>query len=966
MAAAVSSLYDYREPACLDSDGEGYKPPSRGNFPFKKQRKGIPMKVLERDTQADEDSFAESGDFSPDPYNDPCDFDESEKNRMDVPYFQPSHISSVQCSPSLKEEEALISSGSIYKAPNCKVREVFYGNQSHLQVFAIRDIAKGEEITIDYGLPEFSWRNNELSFQNADSSAVLDYSSDLDCDIKKEEDEPCNFLAAPGASTSEYIPSWSLSPTSSTSQSDQCETSSQLESPECCKALLHEEEAKTRLLRSRRKTHLVDDWSSAQSVEVVTKKNCTDAQGRRFYKKHYCMFCEKGFKKIARHLEQMHSNEPEVAKAVSHKKGSKERAILLQELRNKGDFSHNAAVLEKGVGQLITQRQPVKQLAPEDYLPCQYCLALYMKNDLWRHQKRCSLKTKRNNIGRGGRIQAEAALLLPAPVSSVGEGVQKLLGKMPQDKITLEVQNDPLILRFGDRLFLQAGNPIEKQRVSDICAKMRELAKLKMESQKLDHSISSLRDLVDSSRLDVLASSARNATGFEQHMQKYSSPSAALKLGLSLSKAAVILEGDAIRSGDESLRKKVERFKVAMKNEWAFQVSTFPESSMSFRYGKKWNKPHLLPLLEDLLLLQTQLREKEEISVVDLEQNPSAESWRSLCQATLIQVILFNRRRDCEVSKMLIQAYSKRQRFPSNEETESILADFEQYMWNSLARVEILGKRGRYVPLLLTPRMEMCMSLLLRTRDCVGIDEDNPYVFARPNQHSTKPLRGGDLLRFLAKTCGARHPEHLTSTRLRRQIATLSQLLCVESLDIERLATFLGHSVKIHLEYLQLPRNTTLLAKVARVLLAGEKDGLLFKGMTLDQICLELDVLSENSGNSSDEEEKPEETKPAKPVATGASHASQPRRLASEFPQKKGKKCVQKRPWSLAEKRDVEQHLEKHIRLLQVPAKADCERCLSGSPLLRSNGRDWKAVKFYVHNRIQLIKRHMKKGKNVG
>lgn len=42
---------------------------------------------------------------------------------------------------------------------------------------------------------------------------------------------------------------------------------------------------------------------------------------------------------------------------------------------------------------------------------------------------------------------------------------------------------------------------------------------------------------------------------------------------------------------------------------------------------------------------------------------------------------------------------------------------------------------------------------------------------------------------------------------------------------------------------------------------------------------------------------------------------------------------------------------------LRVPAKADCERCLELCPLLVSNQRDWRAIKFYVHNRIQLLKK---------
>lgn len=70
-----------------------------------------------------------------------------------------------------------------------------------------------------------------------------------------------------------------------------------------------------------------------------------------------------------------------------------------------------------------------------------------------------------------------------------------------------------------------------------------------------------------------------------------------------------------------------------------------------------------------------------------------------------------------------------------------------------------------------------------------------------------------------------------------------------------------------------------------------------------------------------------------------------------------GKRGVLKRPWSEAERVAVETHLKRNLLELRVPAKADCERCLELCPLLVSNQRDWRAIKFYVHNRIQLLKK---------
>lgn len=74
-----------------------------------------------------------------------------------------------------------------------------------------------------------------------------------------------------------------------------------------------------------------------------------------------------------------------------------------------------------------------------------------------------------------------------------------------------------------------------------------------------------------------------------------------------------------------------------------------------------------------------------------------------------------------------------------------------------------------------------------------------------------------------------------------------------------------------------------------------------------------------------------------------------------------GKRGVLKRPWSEAERAAVEEHLTRNITELRVPAKADCERCLQQCPLLVSNHRDWRAIKFYCHNRIQLLKKNQRR-----
>ena len=154
-----------------------------------------------------------------------------------------------------------------------------------------------------------------------------------------------------------------------------------------------------------------------------------------------------------------------------------------------------------------------------------------------------------------------------------------------------------------------------------------------------------------------------------------------------------------------------------------------------------------------------------------LFRSPSVSDWMKLCQSLLTQIILFNRRREGEASKLLLATYQTRNRAPAHPEVYESLSKLEKSLVNNFTRLEIRGKRERKVPLLLTHDMEASIDLLIRNRAAVGVCSENPYVFARTS--GTSHIRGSDCLRKFSLECQAKHPERLRSTRLRKHIATL-------------------------------------------------------------------------------------------------------------------------------------------------------------------------------------------------
>ena len=158
--------------------------------------------------------------------------------------------------------------------------------------------------------------------------------------------------------------------------------------------------------------------------------------------------------------------------------------------------------------------------------------------------------------------------------------------------------------------------------------------------------------------------------------------------------------------------------------------------------------------------------------------------------------------------------------------------------------VEIRGKRGRKVPLLLTKEMKEAMQLLLEKREDVQIDQRNPYLFATPSPGSLNHLRSWDCLHKFAtaESLNLKCPEAITGTRLRKYIATVSQVLDLEDRELDWLARHMGHDIRTHREYYRLQDSTIELAKVSKILSVVDKGQSVLKwvGMPLDKIDVHL------------------------------------------------------------------------------------------------------------------------------
>ncbi|KAK0148531.1 N-lysine methyltransferase KMT5A-A [Merluccius polli] len=391
--------------------------------------------------------------------------------------------------------------------PTSRMNRILVGGKPHLCLFAARNINRGEEITYDYGDSNWPWRekggggdSHDISVDNGilpcSSNPVMQeeevspsslqgcsgdsFVTDLknsssvcsstmvsqDTKFAKEaklslvnytdKDESAMKDRIPDGSDElyctspdsgeEYVPA-SITGLSSRSCSTPCQSSSRSSATNVCIP-------DTTCSPSREHGE-----SASVSIPAVGKK----VDGSRMYnKRQFCLYCGSSFLKIVKHLERKHK-ELEVAKALSFPKGSKQRRVHLECLRNKVNFAHNAEVLKTGTGKLVARKQPREESQAQDYMTTLSLLS-----------RICKFKPVNPKPGKT-RAQALCAFAEPTP-AGVSEELWKLVNNMNQDAVAHAVRSDWCIMEMGKHLYNKHGFEVDKHEY--IRQKLRELGRL--------------------------------------------------------------------------------------------------------------------------------------------------------------------------------------------------------------------------------------------------------------------------------------------------------------------------------------------------------------------------------------------------------------------------------------------------------------------------------------------------------
>ncbi|KAL1488528.1 hypothetical protein ABEB36_014992 [Hypothenemus hampei] len=614
-------------------------------------------------------------------------------------------------------------------------------------------------------------------------------------------------------------------------------------------------------------------------------------------KKDFCIFCETYVLNFARHVTRNHSNEIDVQKILVHPAKSPTRKRLLDTLRNKGNYL-NSNVVCKPV-------QKPRVLSQTHVLPCTNCLGFFSAKLLWRHRKKCCGSDKNH--------QAAAQNLLLFDIRVDPDLKQSVFPKMRADEISMVAKKDSLICAFGAR-YIKIHR--EKHFINVTSRKMRELARLLIELRKIDNSIASLFDALKPKYFDSIIAATKIVAKYDTEKNKYDSPTYALNMGTTLKQCADLAIIMALKRKNVSqtvsaadTEAELKTFIQIVQAQWHFEISSQAASDLNLN---KWNKVTIVPLASGK-------------------------------EIVYCRVLILNRRRPGELQRLPLHIYETCTNGEKNnyEEFSDIVTPSEKILLKKFKRVVIRGKRGRGVPVLFSDDIQDHIKVLLHHRP-IFLSKKNIYLFGNPG--TIEPICGYKILNKYAHSCGAKNPKAISSTKLRKHLATLTQIFSMTDSDLEQLATFMGHSIGVHRGNYRLLNDVYQTAKISKLLLLMETGGTVdFKGKTLNEININMeeDLMEKNDvDDETSDIEEPIHPIPLPPTNTETNN--------SEVESNKKSKSI-KIPWTEEQKKIVRLYFAQHIKKRKPPKRLECEALKEKNTEILNN-KDWLKIKVFIQN----------------
>lgn len=491
-----------------------------------------------------------------------------------------------------------------------------------------------------------------------------------------------------------------------------------------------------------------------------------------------------------------HKCEESVAEIASLPTGNAQRKVLFDLLRKQGNYS----IYQENILRPVQRPSSSTAIDPTlIFLPCIYCKGLYRKQSLHRHAKKCRSNFSRN---KHKRFSSEGQTMLAftesrQPFLNRLRLKDEVFNKMHADEISFAGKSDPIVCQYAEDYLKKHKRPHIKNAVSN---KIREMGRLLICLKNM-YNITSSLEAFKPENFDKMVSAVRVIAGYNESQKNFNAPSLALHfrttlLAVTSTAVTMLLKKSPILPvhNYEEVLKDIENFHRLVDRNWKFEMGSLALKDLN---EKNSLCPQKLPIAEDIIQFNHFCYKVAEKAYSDLQRNlKDVTAFKELSETILVLTISLNRKRVGDVQYIKMTAYN------STSETHdcfSFLTESEKEITKNFKRIVTIGKGNKAVPILFPTKTQQYLELVLKCRDNF-VPKENPFLFALVDSRS-QWINGSNVLKKIANSCGLKHPETITSSRLRKQIATVLQILSLNDIEMEQLATFMGHTKKTHEEF---------------------------------------------------------------------------------------------------------------------------------------------------------------------
>ncbi|XP_055956953.1 uncharacterized protein LOC126821491 [Patella vulgata] len=348
---------------------------------------------------------------------------------------------------------------------------------------------------------------------------------------------------------------------------------------------------------------------------------------------------------------------------------------------------------------------------------------------------------------------------------------------MKMDNIGKVAREDPLIVQHGN-YWMQKNVGNKLKRGAYISQIMRLCARLLINLREYPISEEpTLWSYLKASHLDnIVKATLKVADAIsDDNLQK---PSNARKLGFYIKRVINCQIGIAIMTNNETSRKEAEDLLKTMEIFWGTRIAKLSNVLLE---EKKYNKNQPLPKPDDIAILNKSIED----TINNLNLNVETfENFTSVVEAISAKLVVYNRRRVGEVEAIRLTDYEKIRKGEAPEHLVGQLTDFEKKLLKEQEVMTVRGKTGRGVPIILPKITKQGLKFL-----------------------TDRKIRKDGVIRAyncLAKACSKAplsSPELITSTTLRKYMATITQVLDLKPNEMTWVLDHLGHSMDVHKIY---------------------------------------------------------------------------------------------------------------------------------------------------------------------